>query len=113
MAKAKKPSKNFMKKVHHVVESDIFKSVAIASVLLNVLFLVSVVVLTSTSTFDRAFFKSARNRYCQNIQGVQDRAKELGDDKKAVQEWQIDCIGKGFQPYYNEAIQKFEAQPVK
>ncbi len=109
--KKKTPSKSFQARVTKIVEGDIFKSVAIASVLLNILFLVSIFVLTSTSTFDRRFFVSAQNKYCQNVDGIKARAKELGSDKKALQEWEISCVGKDFQPYYNEAVQKYEAQP--
>lgn len=109
--KIKAPSKSFKKRVNRVVESDMFKSIAAASVLLNILFFVCIFVLSSTSTFDHHFFQSARTKYCQNIDGVKSRALELGSDKKALQEWEINCIGKDFRPYFNEAVQKYEAQP--
>lgn len=105
-----KTSKTFKGRVHTLVESDVFKSVAIASILLNILFLITIFVLTSTDTFDRQFFQATRDKYCQNIGGVQVRAVELGSDKKAVSEWQIDCVGSDFKPYYEEAVIKFNAQ---
>lgn len=106
----KNSAKSVSAKVKKMVQGDIFKSVAIASVLLNVLFLVSVLVLTSTDSFDRRFYQAARDKYCQNVKSVEDRAVELGDDKAAIKEWQTDCIGKDFKPFYKEAVDKYEAQ---
>ncbi len=106
----KKPQNNFRKKVGRVVESDMFLSLAIASVLLNVLFFVSIFVLTSTDTFDRRFYNSSRTRYCANVSGVEERAKELADEKTAVKEWQITCVSTEFKPFYDESVAKFNAQ---
>jgi len=108
--KKKSPSKTIRKKVEQAVESDVFHSIAIASVLLNILFLTSIFVLTSTDTFDRKFYNSARDKYCNNVDGVRERAKELGDEKQAVKEWQVTCVTQDFKPFYNEAIDKFNAQ---
>lgn len=111
MATSKKTTtKKISKKVQAMVQSDVFKSVAIASVLLNILFLVSIFVLTSTSTFDRSVYKAARNQYCKNVDGLRSRAKELGSEKAALLEIQIDCASGNFTPFYNEAIEKFKAQ---
>lgn len=93
-----------------MMESDIFHSVAIVSVLLNILFLVSIFVLTSTDTFDRKFYSSAKSRYCANVQGVKDRAEELGSEEAAVREWQITCVSEEFKPFYDESVEKFNAQ---
>src|ERR1700759_852498 len=98
MATSKKPTKAFHKKVLRIVEGDTLKSIAAASVLLNILFLVSIFVLTSTSTFDRRFYTAARQHYCNNIDGIKSRAKELGDEKQAVREWEITCISTNFRP---------------
>ena len=111
MATTKKSqNKKLKQKVLKMVQSDIFKSVAIASVLLNILFFVSLVVVTSTSTFDRELFLSAQERYCNNVEGVRDRAEELGSEQAAVDEWQIDCVGKDFKPFYQEAVDKYRAE---
>jgi len=110
MAKKKTSVNKIRGRVMHVVESDMFRAVAIASVLLNILFLVCIFVLSSTDTFDRRFYESSRNRYCQNVDGVFERASELGDEKKAVKEWQITCVSEEFAPMYKEAIDKFNAQ---
>ena len=111
MAKSKKtPSKAFRQKVKKIVEADVVKSIAIASVLLNILFLVSVVVLSSSSTFDHRVFTAARDRYCRNDEALTSRAKELGSKKAAQEELEVACVGKGFQPFYNEALQKYKAE---
>lgn len=111
MATKKKTSgKSFKKNVTRIMESDIFHSVAIASVLLNILFLVSIFVLTSTDTFDRKFYTSAKNQYCANINAISERATELGSEKAAVKEWQITCVSKEFKPFYTESVEKFNAQ---
>lgn len=110
MVKKKKVSKSVSAKVKKATKSDLFTSVAIASVLLNILFLVSVLVLTSTNSFDRKFYQTSRAKYCENLQAVEDRAVELGDDKAAIEEWQTDCIGKDFKPFYDEAVEKYRAQ---
>ena len=111
MATAKKrPTKGFKNRVMRVVESDVFTAIAISSVILNVLFFASIYVLTSTDTFDRRFYESARTRYCQNVDGVINRADELGNEKEAVKEWQVTCISKEFRPFYKEALDKFNAQ---
>jgi hypothetical protein len=109
MATSKKLSKSFRKKVQKIVEGDTLKSIAVASVLLNILFLVSIFVLTSTDTFDRRFYNAARNHYCKNVSGIKARAKELGDEKKAIREWEITCVNSNFRPYYDEAVEKFDA----
>lgn len=108
--KKKTSKKSFRKNVMKLMESDIFHSIAIASVLLNILFLVSIFVLTSTDTFDRKFYTSARDRYCANIEGISQRANELGSEDVAIKEWQITCLSPEFKPFYNEALEKFDAQ---
>lgn len=109
--KGKKVSnKKFLAKVHHAVQEDVVKSLAIASVLLNVLFLVSIIVLTSTNVFDRGLYTYAQENYCKNIDGVRQRAEKLGSEKAAIDEWQVTCVGKNFEPFYKEAVDKYRAQ---
>lgn len=110
MATKKKSSSGFKNKVMKVVESDLFTALAITSVALNILFLASVFVLTSTDTFDRKFYESSRSRYCNNVDGVRQRASELNSEKEAVKEWQVTCVSEEFSPFYEEAIDKFNAQ---
>lgn len=107
--KKKNSTKGLSQKVRKMVMGDIVKSIAIASVLLNVLFLVSVLVLTSTNVFDRDVYGAARERYCTNPHAFEKRADELGDSASALKERQVDCIGDGFRPFYNEALEKYEA----
>jgi hypothetical protein len=106
----KKISKGFLSKVHRAVQEDVVKSLAIASILLNVSFLVCAVVLTSSNIFDRSAFNYAQSNYCKNISNVEARAEELGNEKEAINEWQISCVGKDFQPFYKEAVDKYRAQ---
>lgn len=110
MATVKKTSKSAAKRVKQMVTSDVFRSVAIVSIAFNILFLASIFVLTSTDTFDRRFYNAARDQYCQNVDGVRERASELSSEKAAVKEWQVTCVSKEFKPYYNEALEKFNAQ---
>lgn len=110
MATKKKSTKGFKDRVMHVVESDLFTAVAISSVVLNILFMASVFVLTSTDTFNRKFYESSRSKYCNNVEGVIQRSEELGDEKEAVKEWQVTCVSKEFLPFYKEALDKFNAQ---
>lgn len=109
MTTKKKPTKKISQKVRNIVQTDVFKSIGIASVLLNILFLVTIVVLTSTSTFDRKLYTAAREQYCNNKASVQHRAEELGSEQVALQERQIDCIGEAFAPFYKEALDKYRA----
>lgn len=104
-----KSTKNMSKKVHKMVRSDAFTSVAIVSILLNILFLVTIFVLSSTDSFGRGVYNTVRDRYCNNIDGVVERAEALGDEATAVREWQVTCVSDEFKPYYNEALKKFEA----
>lgn len=92
------------------MESDIFRSIAVASVILNIFFLTGVYVLTSTDTFNRNFYLSSRDKYCTNVDGVKERAVELASEKTAVKEWQVTCTSKEFKPFYDEAVAKFNAQ---
>lgn len=111
MAKSKNTSgKRFSNKVHKIVKSDLFTSIAIASVMLNVLFFAGIFVLTSTDAFDRKVYTSVLNKYCRNIDGVVDRAEELGSEELALKEWKVTCVSDDFTPYYKEAVEKFEAQ---
>lgn len=110
MATKKKNSRSLSKKAQLIVKNDVVKSVAIASVLLNILFLVSIFVITSTDTFNRKVYVAARERYCNNSAAVKERATELGDETIALQERDVDCIGTNFKPFYQEAIDKFRAK---
>ncbi len=111
MATSKKTQgKRFTQKVHKIIQGDVFKSIAVASVLFNILFFATIFVLTSTDTFDRKLYSSAKDRYCQNVSAAKARAQQLGSEKMALKELQIDCVGKDFRPFYNEAIEKFNAQ---
>ncbi len=104
-------SKNgrFLRKVHKITETDIFTSIAIVSILLNVLFFASVLVLTSTDTFDDSIYQFVESRYCSNISAVEQRAVELGSETEALREWHINCTTSEFEPYFNEAVEKFDA----
>ncbi len=108
--KKKTTPKKISQKVRAIVQADVFKSVAVASVLLNVLFVITIVVLTSSSTFDHKLYTSARERYCSSSESFKNRAQELGDKNVAARERQVDCIGKDFRPFYNEALEKYNAQ---
>lgn len=111
--KKKKPSKRFLHKVHELTEKDLFKSIAIVSILLNILFFASFVVITSTSTFNRTIYTSVKKQYCKNIDGVKERAQQLGSEKAAINEWRVTCVSEDFAPYYKEAIEKFKAQQAE
>lgn len=104
-----KSSKKISKKVRKMVQSDAFTSIAIVSILLNILFLVTIFVLSSTNSFGRGVYTTVRDRYCNNVEGVIERAEELGDESTAVREWQITCVSDEFKPYYTEALKKFKA----
>jgi len=103
-------NKRFLLKVHHAVKEDVIKSTAIASVLLNILFLVTVVVVSSTNIFSRGIYNYTQDKYCSNIEGIKERAEELGNENAAIDEWQISCVGKDFKPFYKEAVDKYRAQ---
>ncbi len=103
----------FLKRVHKMTESDIFASIAIASILLNVFFLISVFVLSNRSTYDTSLYSSVKSRYCKNINGVIDRAESIGNEKDAVDEWKVNCLSKDFKPFFNEAVEKFRAQQAQ
>lgn len=110
MVKKASTKKRFSQKVQNMTKKDIVTSVAVASVLLNILFLVTVLVLTNTDTFSRGVYTSAREQYCKNTAGLKDRAEKIGSTELAVEERNIDCISKDFLPYYNEAVEKYRAQ---
>lgn len=111
MAKqAKKSGKSFSQKVNKIVKSDVFTSVAILSILLNVLLLAGVFVLTSNDTYDRELYENVKSKYCQNIDGLVQRSEELGSSKAALKEWKVTCVSNEFAPFYQEALKKFEAQ---
>lgn len=110
MVKKKSSPRKISQKVQKIVKGDVVKSVAIASILLNVLFLVSLFVLTATDTFDRRVYVGARSRYCDNHSSIKERAKALGSEKAALQEREIDCIGENFKPFYQEALDKYRAK---
>lgn len=109
MAKSKKSSKKFSAKVNKAVKSDVFTSIAILSILLNVFLLVAVFVFTNPDTYNREVFSNVRARYCKNVDGVVERAEQLGDSDAALKEWKVTCVSDEFAPYYNEAVKKFNA----
>lgn len=105
----KKTNKRFTQKVHKVVKSDLFTSVAIASLLLNIFFVVGLVVLTNPDTYNREVYENVRARYCKNIDGLVDDAEETGNGAQVLAQWKITCVSKEFLPYYKEALKKFNA----
>lgn len=107
--KNKKPSKKFLSKVHDLTEKDIFKSIAIASILFNILFMAALVVLSRTDSFDRGLYQGVKSRYCKNLSAVEERANKLGDEKSAIVEWHVTCQSEQFAPYFEEAVTKFKA----
>ena len=111
----KKSTKNgrFLTRVHKITETDIFTSIAIVSIMMNILFVASIFVLSSTDAFDHSVYNSVRSRYCNNIKGVIDRAQKTGNEKEAVAEWKENCLSEEFQPFYQEAVEKFRAQPAQ
>ena len=99
-------------KVRKIIKGDVIKSIAVTSVLLNILFLISIVAVTNAGNFDRHLYTGVRDRYCQNGAAAETRTKELGGDfDQAAREREVDCIGNNFKPYYQEALDKFNAQP--
>ena len=110
-----KSTKNgrFLTRVHRITETDIFTSVAIVSILMNILFVASLFVLSSTDAFDHNVYSAVRARYCKNINGVVERAEKTGSEDEAITEWQVNCLSEEFQPYYQEAVEKFRAQPLQ
>lgn len=110
MATKKKNPLVLTQKARKILKGDVAKSVAITSLLLNLLFLISIIVITSTDAFDRRVYTSARERYCANQKATEDRAKELGDSAAALREREVDCVGEGFKPFYQEALDKYDAQ---
>ena len=110
--KKKSSGKALTQRARKIIKGDVKKSVAVASVLLNVLFLISIVVITNVGTFDRNLYTAARDRYCRNEAALITRIQELdGDFDQATREHQIDCIDESFKPFYQEALDKFNAQP--
>ena len=103
----------FLTRVHKITETDIFASIAIASILINVFFLVSVFVLSSRSTYDTSVYNSVKTRYCKNIDGVSKRAEAIGNQKDAVDEWKVNCLNDDFKPFFNEAVEKFRASQAQ
>lgn len=110
MANSKKSLIKLPKKVQKIIKGDVVKSVAIASVLLNVLFIATIFVFTATDSFDRSVYVGARTRYCQNQASINDRTAELGSEVEALREREVDCIGAGFKPFYQEALDKYQAE---
>lgn len=108
--KSSSSKRGFTQRVHELTKKDIVTSVAVVSVLLNVLFLATVLVLTSSETFSREVYTAARDQYCQNISSLEKRVEAIGSTDLALEERSIDCIDESFYPYYNEAIEKYRAQ---
>lgn len=106
--KSKKANKRFLNKVHTLTERDIFKSIAVASILFNILFFTALFVLISSNSFDRSLYTSVKNRYCNNIKEVENRAEKLGNDQAALMEWHVSCLSADFEPYHSEAVDKFK-----
>jgi hypothetical protein len=102
--------RGFTKRVHELTKKDIVTSIAAVSILLNVLFLVTVIVVTNTDTFSRGVFTAARDQYCKSASAFEDRVMAIGSAELALQERNVDCISEGFLPFYTEAVEKYQAQ---
>jgi hypothetical protein len=102
--------KGFTNRVHDLTKKDIIASIALVSVLCNVLFLATILVMTNSATFSRGVYTTARDKYCNNISALEQRAEAIGDPSIALEERNIDCISEDFLPFYQEAVEKYHVQ---
>lgn len=110
MAK-KKSAFKLGKRAQKIVKKDLIHSLAIASVVLNILFLVGWAVITNGSS-DQEFFETARTRLCvdnyqDNLNRVISDAENEDAAKLAALELSIQCVDEDFQPFYENAISSY------
>lgn len=117
MAAKKKSSFKLGKRAAKLVRQDLLHSVAIASVVLNILFLVGWAVIINGGS-DRELYDTARERLCvenydENIARVINEAEDDAAATTAVTEFTIECVGDDFEPYYESAINTYTQNLTK
>lgn len=110
MAK-KKSSFKLGKRAAKIVKQDLIHSLAIASVVLNILFLVGWAVIINGDT-DQQLYDTARDRLCvdnyeENLQKAIGDADNEAAGKVAAVELSVECVSEEFKPYYESAISTY------
>ena len=113
----KKPSKTFKSRIWKMTKSDIFTSIAILSIVLNIFLLSAVFVLTNGGTLNQSMLSDLNNRYCSDASSLktakQDAAANGQTSKQALQKFEITCKSGNFAPYYNQALHSYQQSQNK
>lgn len=108
---AKKNSLKLGKRAAKLLKRDLLHSVAMASILLNILFLVGWAVVTYGDA-DQEAYDLARNRLCvdnysKNLQKAVKDSTTTEAAQVAALEFKIQCVSDDFKPYYENAIETY------
>ena len=108
---AKKNSLKLGKRATKLLKRDLIHSVAMASILLNILFLVGWAVITYGDA-DQEAYDLARNRLCvdnykENLNQAILEASTEDAGKIAAIEFMVQCVSDDFKPYYENAIETY------
>lgn len=113
----KKPSKTFKSRIWKATKSDIFTSLAILSIVLNIFLLSAVFVLTNGGTLNQSILSDLNNRYCDDTSSLQTAINHAANNgetsKQAQQKYEITCKSGNFAPYYSQAIHSYQQSQNK
>ncbi len=101
--------KKLTKKIKNLIKYDLLMSIAMASILLNIFFLVGVLLFNTTSKLDERIFKAAYSNLCDKnyITNLDQRMDDATDPDAAKIQFEADCLRGGFDRYYQNAIEAF------
>ncbi len=92
-----KQSTNFVRRVHAVIMEDVTASVMIASLILNLFFLVAIVLYHTSGSFELKVYRYTRSHFC--------------DDRREViaqKDYDLACATGQFAPYYEKAVNDYQ-----
>jgi hypothetical protein len=99
-------------KVRKLTKDNIFTSVAIASIVCNILLLCIVYVATRPDTVDYALYNGIRSHFCSNKNAYNNLLKTAdknGESRQTAQEkYELACNSGNFAPYYQQAVSSYE-----
>lgn len=109
-----KPRKN---KVRKLTKENVFTSVAIASIVCNLLLLSIIFVVSRPDTVDYSLYNGIRNHYCNNSNSYGNMLKaasKSGESSQMAREkFEIACNSGNFAPYYQQAVSAYEKTQIK
>lgn len=101
--------KKLTKKVQKIIKSDIFASVALVSILFNIILFSAVLLYQSTNAIDLSVYNASYDKLCKDRydDNLIDQIEESSDPAYAKALFEVKCESGDFQRYYDNAVESY------